>query len=196
MSGPEESLRYGGVELRRLRDTDEETLHRVVNESLAHLRPWMSWVTPAGEHPRAAIAQFLAHTRAAWDAGDSYSYAITVNGQIIGACGLEQRIGPDGLEVGYWLHPAYTGHGYATAAAAALVDQAFALSGIERVQIWHDIANTASAAVPRRLGFTQIARRTPPRDPMTPGEVGVDVVWELLRPTEDVPAPSDRRRGG
>jgi ribosomal-protein-serine acetyltransferase len=33
--------------------------------------------------------------------------------------------------------------------------------------------------VPRRLGFTEVARRSPPREPAFGGEVGIDVIWEL-----------------
>jgi ribosomal-protein-serine acetyltransferase len=69
-----------------------------------------------------------------------------------------RRIGPGGLEIGYWLHAASTGRGLATAAVAALVGQAFALPDIERVEIVHDQANIASGAIPRRLGFTEIQR--------------------------------------
>jgi ribosomal-protein-serine acetyltransferase len=92
-----------------------------------------------------------------------------------------RRIGPGGLEIGYWLHPAYTGRGLATAAVAALVGQAFALPDIDRVEIVHGAANTASGGVPRRLGFTVIQRRTRVHGAVAPGEVGIEVVWRLLR---------------
>ena len=96
----------------------------------------------------------------------------------------------DLVEIGYWLHPAHTGRGLATAAAAELVEFAFGLDGVRRVQIWHDAANLASGGVPRRLGFTEIDRRTPPREPAFGDEAGVDVVWELLkRPV--LPSPSE-----
>ncbi|MFC3895958.1 hypothetical protein ACFOWZ_31165 [Lentzea rhizosphaerae] len=52
---------------------------------------------------------------------------------------------------------------------------------MRRVQIWHDEANVASSGVPRRLGFTEIERRTPSRQPAIGKRVGVDVVWELRR---------------
>lgn len=45
------------------------------------------------------------------------------------------RIGPGGLETGYWVHQAHTRRGLATAAAAALTDAALALPGIDRVEI-------------------------------------------------------------
>jgi RimJ/RimL family protein N-acetyltransferase len=68
-----------------------------------------------------------------------------------------------------------------TRAAGELVEFAFALDGVRRVQIRHDEANVASSGVPRRLGFTEIDRRTPSREPVIGRRVGVDVVWELRR---------------
>jgi Acetyltransferase (GNAT) domain len=76
------------------------------------------------------------------------SYAITTADAVVGSCGLMRRIGPGGLEIGYWLHPAYTGRGLATTAVAALMGQAFTLEDIDRVEIVHDAANTASGGVP------------------------------------------------
>jgi len=90
------------------------------------------------------------------------------------------RIGPGGLEIAYWVDAAYLRQGFATAAAAALVEAAFALPGIDRVEIVHDEANVASRGVPRKLGFAEVERR--PKDgPHTPGESGVDIVWRMTR---------------
>ncbi|MEU8900407.1 GNAT family N-acetyltransferase [Nocardia sp. NPDC048505] len=179
MARPAESVRCGGIELRRWRRSDEDTLHRIVNESLEHLRPWMGWVAQTGAHPRAAVRRSLAEAGAAWESGDAYGYAITAEARAIGSAGLRRGVEPGVWEIGYWVHPAHTGRGYGTDAAAALVDRAFALPDAERVQIWHYAANLASAVVPRRLGFAEIDRRSPARDPLTPGEIGIDVVWEL-----------------
>lgn len=56
------------------------------------------------------------------------------------------------FEVGWHLHPAAQGHGYATRAARALIAAARA-SGITRVLALTDLENTASAGVARRLGM-------------------------------------------
>ena len=59
----------------------------------------------------------------------------------------------DRVELGYWLDAAVTGRGLATEATRALFDVAAALPGLSHAEIRCDSANTASAAVPRRLGF-------------------------------------------
>ncbi|WP_263253946.1 GNAT family N-acetyltransferase [Saccharopolyspora rosea] len=180
MDRPAESIERPPVLLRRWRQSDLYRAHHVVTESLPHLRPWMAWAV--GEYTLDTMARFLDDSDRKWRDGAEFGYAITVGGAIVGCISLMDRVGPGGLEIGYWLHPAHTGRGLVTTAAAALVEQAFALPGVEHVEIWHDAANTASGGVPHRLGFTEVERRSPPREtPLTSGECGVDVVWRLTR---------------
>src|SRR6266571_2216062 len=93
--------------------------------------------------------------------------------ETVGGRGLMPRTGPGGLEIGYWVDAGHLRQGLATAAAAALVEAAFALPGIDRVEIVHDDANVASSGVPRKLGFAQVERRSHPGGPQTPGESGI-----------------------
>jgi RimJ/RimL family protein N-acetyltransferase len=184
MEQPAEVLRSHNAELRRWHLSDLETLHRVVGESLGHLLPWMPW---AARHDQEQTAQYLARCEEQWDAGQAYEYAITSRGAVIGSCGLMRRIGPGGLEIGYWLHPASTGKGLATMAAAALVHAGRRLPGIDRIEIHHDEANHASGAVARRLGFTEAERVRTPDGPAAPGEAGVCVIWRLHAPAPRSP---------
>ena len=180
MERPFENLRDEGVELRRWRAGDLDELLRVVTESLDHLAPWMPWA--ASGYDRRNALGFLAQAKAKWESGEAFSYAILSDaGAIIGSCGMMARIGPGGFEIGYWLHPGHTGRGVATRAARALALEAFRI-GADRVEIVHDVANSASGSVPRRLGFTEVARR-PPQEPLTSAEAGLDVVWRLRQPS-------------
>ncbi len=64
----------------------------------------------------------------------------------------------DDIEVGWHLHPDSWGRGYATEAAAAAVDRAFA-AGLKRMYAVVKPGNTASIAVTRRLGMTPLGLR-------------------------------------
>ena len=161
--------------MRRWREQDAPVLHQVVQESMAHLRPWMAWV--ADGYPPAAAGAFVASTVTDWDQGTAFNYAIFVAGRLAGAASLMARIGPGGMELGYWLHPAHVGQGVATRAASLLVAEAFRV-GTNRVEIVTDVANIRSGAIPKRLGFVVVNRR-PPQEPITPGEDGLDVIWRL-----------------
>jgi ribosomal-protein-serine acetyltransferase len=179
---PAELIEIEHLILRRCGPPDLKVVHRLVEESLEHLRPWMGWAAVDGysfDHTTA----FIAECESGWIFGKAFHYLILVDGVAVGVAALGRTVGAGALELGYWLHPEHTGRGYATLASRALTSQAFTLEGIQRVEIWHDAANTASSAVPRKLGFRERERRSPPRQPLTSGEVGIDVVWELGRTT-------------
>ncbi len=179
MERPGELLAHGPVVLRRWRAADTDTVCDLVLGSLEHLRPWMSWAAEFG--PQDA-ARFTEQCEQDWESGTAFNYAIISGGAAVGSCGLMARTGPGGLEIGYWVQPKCLRQGLATAAAAALVDAAFGLPGVDQVEIVHDEANVASSGVPRKLGFTEIARRPHPDGPQAPAESGTDVVWWLARP--------------
>jgi len=162
--------------MRRWRVADLDASCEAIYASIEHLRPWMPWVA---DFSRAAQAEFLFGCDRDWEAGVGFNYAILVEDAIAGSAGLVARIGAGGLEIGYWVHQAYTRRGLATACSAALVDQAFALPGIDLVEIVHDELNVASGGIPRKLGFTEIERR--PLDHKPPAGTGIGVVWEITR---------------
>ncbi len=170
---PDEMIERGPVTLRRWRPDDTDALFEAVTESLDHLGPW------AADYTRASAEEYLAGSVKHWNEGTEYNYAITTAGALAGSISLMTRIGPRGLEIGYWVHRAHARQGLATAASAALVEQAFRLPGVDPVEIVHDELNAASGAIPRRLGFTEVEHR--PLEEPSPGGSGVGVVWRLTR---------------
>jgi ribosomal-protein-serine acetyltransferase len=170
---PPELIECDTLTLRRWGPDDADALYRAVSESLDHLSPWMPW---APGYSLASAADFIGTATNAWMAGTAYSYAMVVEGAIVGGCGLhdrteaaDDRIGPGGLEIGYWVHRAHTRRGFATSAARALTEQALLLPGVDHVEIHHHPGNAASEAVPRKLGYTRL-----------PPEEGRDyVVWRI-----------------
>jgi ribosomal-protein-serine acetyltransferase len=178
MRRPDERLSGGNVTLRRMRIDDVEDVYALVLASLAHLRPWMGFATD--DYSKADAVRHARQCEADWGHGTSFNYLVTADEVLAGRCGLNARIGPGGLDIGYWLSPAHTGRGIATTAVAILTTEAFRI-GADRVEIAHDAANRRSGAVPQRLGFTEVGRRPPPTPNPLPGEVGVDVVWRKIR---------------
>jgi RimJ/RimL family protein N-acetyltransferase len=74
----------------------------------------------------------------------------------IGMAGLH-RVDPSfpfapAVEIGWRLHPAYWGHGYATEAATAARDHGFA-GGLEEIVAFTAAGNVRSQAVMRRIGM-------------------------------------------
>jgi RimJ/RimL family protein N-acetyltransferase len=59
----------------------------------------------------------------------------------------------DRAEIGYWLRKDRTGRGLVTEGVEAIMRVARGLSRIRRLEIRCDAANSASSAVPKRLGY-------------------------------------------
>ncbi|HTZ92822.1 MAG TPA: GNAT family N-acetyltransferase [Streptosporangiaceae bacterium] len=173
-----ERLSHASVELRRWRATDAELVCRLVSESLEHLRPWMPWAT--SDYGLAEADGYVRRCETDWAAGAAFNYLILAGGQAAGSAGLMARIGDGGLEIGYWVHPAFTGRGVATSAAAALTDAALAMSDVDHVEIHHDALNLASERVPAKLGFTRVGTTTARFD-LAPGDSGTTVIWRITR---------------
>jgi len=180
MQRPRETLSYGPVTLHRWRAgaSPAAELAKAVAESAELLRPFMPWAR--GEYSLADAEQFLDTCEQGWEAGTEFSYAIRSAGELAGSAGLMTRIGPGGLEIGYWVHAGHVRRGLATAATSALITEAFTLPGITRVEIRHDELNTASRGIPRKLGFTFV-RSEPGTDPRLDGTEPTDLVWEITR---------------
>jgi ribosomal-protein-serine acetyltransferase len=180
ISRPAAELGDDGVALRRWRAGDAGELYRAVTASLGHLTPWLEFVS-AGYTERDAV-DFVLRCQENWRQGTTFGYAaLGPDGRVIGSFSLIARIGPGGLEVGYWLHPEHTGGGVGTRAVRLLTEEAFRV-GADRVEIVHDLANVRSGAIPRRLGFVEVERR-PAQGPPLSGESGTDVIWRLTPDT-------------
>src|SRR5215217_5953441 len=127
-----------GLVLRRWRAEDAELLHEAVVDSVEHLRPWMPWIAdePMSVEQRRALIEGWERD---WEGGGDVVLAIVRDGIVAGGSGLHRRRGPDVLEIGYWLRPGFVGRGIVTTAARLLTTAAFAVDGIERVEIWHEV---------------------------------------------------------
>ncbi len=136
---------------------DAFALHVAIQQSLAHLAPWMEWA-----HEAASLqdrVDYLLTTRGNFDLGIDFGYLIFNHDEsdLIGGTGLHTRLGKEAREIGYWIHKAHINHGYATEAAAALTRVAFEVDHVSRVEIHCSPTNIRSANIPRKLGFTHEA---------------------------------------
>jgi RimJ/RimL family protein N-acetyltransferase len=173
---PPEQVRAGPLLLRRVRADDAPALAAAVQASMDHLRPWMAWAGPEAADPRAQRAR-AGEADEMWRAGTDYIYSVFTAEQatLVGAIGLHRRVGGDGIEIGYWIAAGHTRRGYASAAAGALTPVAMGLRGVRRVEIHCDEGNTASAGVPRKLGYR--LKGIVPHEREAPGESGRRMIW-------------------
>jgi RimJ/RimL family protein N-acetyltransferase len=162
--------------LRRIRATDAGAVAAAVGASLDHLRPWMPWATPDSADRRSQLAR-VAEADEMWESGISYIYSVVTaeQGTLVGEIGLHRRGSDATIEIGYWIAGSHARRGFGRSAAAAITAVALALPGVSRAEIHCDEANTASAAIPRRLGYR--LDRIEERKPEAPGESGRLMIW-------------------
>ena len=160
MNRPEFSNPAYRIETKRLvvrcyNPSDAPMLVESVAESFEHLRPWMPWVYNEPE-PIEEKIQRLKIFRGNFDLGQNYTYGIfnPEETKLLGGTGLHTRLSESELEIGYWIHKDYINQGLVTESTAALIKVAFEIIHIHRLEIHCDPENFASAAIPRKLGFT------------------------------------------
>ena len=164
--------------IRSWRLADAEALGIAIAESLEHIRPFLAW---ASQEPKSVVDRraLLARWHAEAAVGGDENVGVFRDGRVVGGSGLHRRLGPGGLEIGYWVHAAFTRQGIASSTARALTDHAFTMPGIDRVEIKHDAANRVSGRVPARLGFQLVGEES--RVIAAPAETGVHLVWRITR---------------
>ena len=85
--------------------------------------------------------------------GGEIAFLVTLpDGTIVGGTGIG-RLRGDVPEIGYWFGVPYWGHGYATEAARAVVDHAFADLGHDLLHAGARVSNPASRRVLKKCGY-------------------------------------------
>lgn len=157
-----------------------EAVKRAEDESREHLSRFMIWAA-AGPQTLDDVVAKLRFFRMRFDTDADWLYgAFDREGRLVGGCGVHPRVGPGGLEVGYWVHAAHLRRGIATEMAAGLTQAAFLRASTRFVEIRCARSNHASAAIPRRLGFAHEAT-LPARIEMPGGTFEDALVFTLHR---------------
>ena len=170
--------------------SDAAMLAESIDENVEHLKPWMPWVHSEPELFEVKVER-LKRFRGEFDLGEDFIYGILniEETRLLGGTGLHTRIGDEQLEIGYWIHKDYLNQGLTTESTAALIKVAFEIIQIHRIEIHCDPVNFASAAIPRKLGFTHegtLRAKTRFLDHWSDS-----MVWALLE-TEYSDSPSSR----
>ena len=179
ISNPAYRIETKRLVVRCYHPSDAQLLGASINESLEHLRPWMPW---AHSEPSSLeeLVKRLQRFRGQFDLGQEFVYGIFDPKEtcLLGGTGMHTRLGDHELEIGYWIHKDFVNQGLVTESTAALVKVAFEIIHIHRIEIHCDPANQASAAVPRKLGFTHegtLRAKTPFLDRWSDS-----MIWALL----------------
>jgi RimJ/RimL family protein N-acetyltransferase len=168
--------------LRAYTGDDALLVKDAVDSSLEHLREFMDWAWAAPE-PIAVVRRRLREFRDAFQRGGDWIYGVFEpdGSALLGGAGFHRRVGPEALEIGYWIRASHVRRGLATEVAGALTRVAFERCRVVRAEIHVDPANTASLGVAEKLGYVREATLRKRLPPIRPGEERRDeVVFSLL----------------
>jgi len=142
------------LNLRALGPEDVDQLHAVVPRNKAHLVTALPWASAEPLSYEDRIDR-LRQVRANFDLSLDFQLGIFERStqSYIGGTGLHPRVGPQTLEIGYWISADRQGNGLITEAVTALVSVAFEAMGARRLEIRCSPQNSRSRAIPERLGF-------------------------------------------
>lgn len=141
----------GGAQLRLLDIDDAAELHRAIEANRGHLELWLPW---AAEQTFDDTVAFLDRTRQQLEGNDGFQVAILREDLLAGVIGYHGvDWGNRSTGIGYWLAAPEQGKGTMTEAVMALVDNAFSVWRLNRVEIRAATENRRSNAIPERLGF-------------------------------------------
>ena len=134
--------------------SDAQLMKEAVDSSLEHLQRWMPWAhgEPQALDEKVKLARMF---RANFDNDEDFAFGVFTRDETkqVAGCGLHQRGGAGTFEIGYFVREDETRKGIATELTAVLTRAAIEVAGAFRVDVRVDTSNTASLAVPRKLGF-------------------------------------------
>lgn len=140
------------IEICLLQPHHAQDLYAVVDANRDYLRAWLPWAKDATLE---SIEDFIESALQQYEDYDGLQCSILYDGEICGAIGYHYwDLGDGKSEIGYWLAEKFTGKGIMTKAVRALVDYAFAVLELHRIEIGTAVGNRKSSAIPERLGFT------------------------------------------
>jgi ribosomal-protein-serine acetyltransferase len=144
---------FEGCRLRPLEESDAEELYALVDANREYLARWMPW---AAGQTLADTVTFIQRTQEQLATNDGFQAVAVEDGRIIGVVGFHGVSWQNrSTSIGYWLAEPAQGRGTMTRAVRALVDHAFGIWRLHRVEIRAAADNASSRAIPERLGFTQ-----------------------------------------
>lgn len=129
-------------------------LFKLIDSNRQHLAAFLPWVSRMKtiEDSRA----YLAGSAALCKQKTEVSFIILQNNILVGRIGLHYINNQNKkAEIGYWLGKEATGKGIITKSCIMLINYAFDVLGLKKIEIKAAIKNMRSQAIPQKLHFKQ-----------------------------------------
>ena len=137
--------------LRKMLVSDKEDVYAYSRR--ADVTEYLTWAP----HESLSYTQdYLRYIGQRYSVGDYFDWAVVekASGRVIGSCGFTRFDYPnDAGEIGYVLHPDFSGKGYATEAVQEIVRFGFVALKLHRIEAKYLKGNDRSVRVMERLGM-------------------------------------------
>jgi RimJ/RimL family protein N-acetyltransferase len=137
-----------------LRPTDERDAAFIIR--LVNSPKWIRFIGPRNVHTEEEAVAYIDRMMMSQQRRlgfSNYTFIRKEDEVKLGFCGLYDREGLEGFDLGYALLEEFEGNGYAFEAACKVRDMAFDEFGIKELQAITDPENKASQIILERLGF-------------------------------------------
>ncbi|AIQ61362.1 GNAT family N-acetyltransferase [Paenibacillus borealis] len=140
------------LKLKLLMPEHARHMFALVERSRHRLRQWLPWVDGVAE--QAHLNTFIKNAVKQGSDNGGFTAGLWVREELAGIIGYHEIDWHNrSVGIGYWLGEGYEGNGYMTSACRVFVDYALLELELNRVEIRCATGNTASRAIPERLGF-------------------------------------------
>jgi ribosomal-protein-serine acetyltransferase len=142
------------LELRLLTAEHAPELFAVTDVNRAHLREWLPWLD--GVRVVSDSAAFIAKAHQAFAETRGFIAGMWWRNRLVGVIGHNQIDWANRItHIGYWLAADAQGHGIVTRSCRAVIQHAFVVLELNRIEICTAVGNHRSEAIPSRLGFSR-----------------------------------------
>ncbi|WP_010172969.1 GNAT family N-acetyltransferase [Bacillus coahuilensis] len=142
------------IYIRPCKPGDGKDVHKAIERSMQELKAWMPWahkpqtLEEVEENIRLSYGEFIRREDMRMHIYKKEDHAF------IGSTGFHRmNWSVPKVEIGYWIDTYYSGNGYMTEAVQLLTQFALKKMGVNRIEIRCDAKNSASKAIPERLGY-------------------------------------------
>ncbi len=141
------------IELVLVRDTFVPEYVQLAHDDYDYLAKWLEW--PRFCKTKEDFNSFIADSIDGYESGNSMNCTILYKGVVAGTAGfnkIDRKLGR--VEIGYWLGSRFQKKGIVTKVCRHLINYAFTIPDIDKVQILVAIENLPSRAVCERLNMS------------------------------------------
>ena len=139
------------ISLELVDEKHTEIIFTLIQSNKHLLRDWLPWVDDADMK---FVKQFVSNSKRQYKAKTDHPFVILYNNVVVGRIGI-YTIHPKTKtgSIGYWIDEKYKGKGIITKACVAILNYAFNVVQLNKIEIKCGTENYKSQGIPERLNF-------------------------------------------